>query len=108
MKKRFLILLGLCLCALLACGQDTAQTAVDPTAVPAATAAATPTASPIPLSTPEPTLAPVELQGQVFSADIETLEVPGEIESPDQLRDALSRLPRLRTVILDRAVPEGG
>ena len=107
MKKRFLILLGLCLCALLACGQDTAQTAVDPTAVPAATAAATPTASPIPLSTPEPTLAPVELQGQVFSADIETLEVPGEIESPDQLRDALSRLPRLQTVILDRAVPEG-
>ena len=107
MKKRFLILLGLCLCALLACGQDTAQTAVDPTAVPAATAAATPTASPIPLPTLEPTLAPVELQGQVFSADIETLEVPGEIESPDQLRDALSRLPRLRTVILDRAVPEG-
>ena len=64
MKNRFLILLGLCLCALLACGQDTAQTAVDPTAVPAATAAATPTASPIPLPTPEPPLAPVELQGQ--------------------------------------------
>ena len=99
MKKRILIpVVCLCLGCLFACGQEPAQPTVGVTELSAPTAT--------PLSTPEPALAPVEICGQTVSAYTEELTIPGEIETPDEIRDALFRLPNLRTVTVDRAVPE--
>ena len=103
-KSILVSLAGLCLCCLVACRQEPVPPSADATALPALTAETTPTAAPVP--TPEPTLAPVEIGGQTVSAYTEAVTIPGEIETPDGIREALSRLPNLRTVTVDRAVPE--
>ena len=103
-KSILLSIAGLCLCCLFACRQKPEQPTVQPTALPAAAAEAASTAMPVP--TPEPTLPPVEIRGQKVSAYTEALMIPGEVETPDEIWDALSGLPNLRTVTVDRAVPE--
>lgn len=103
-KSILLSIAGLCLCCLFACRQRPVQPTVQATALPAAAAEAASTAMPVP--TPEPTLPPVEIRGQKVSAYTEALMIPGEVETPDEIGDALSGLPNLRTVTVDRAVPE--
>ena len=105
------------LCSLLACGNapgapGPAVTGA-PSAEPALTAAPTPepteapTEAPIPEPTPEPTPEPVDLNGRLIPADSETLALDAAIGDPGALREAIGRLPELKTVTADREVPEG-
>ena len=110
MKKSLLIsILCLCLLCLIACDRGSAQPVAAPTAAPGGPSIdAAPAASSIPVPTPEPTLAPVEIGGQPVSAYTEELTISGEIATPDQIQDALVRLPALYSLTLDRTVPEEG
>ena len=105
------------LCWLSACGAASAAQAPaaagtpsaepSPTAAPTEAPTAAPTATPTPVPTPEPTPEPVDLNGQLIPADSEALEPEAAIGDPGLLREALVLLPGLKTVTLDREVPEG-
>ena len=101
MKKTILALaLCLCLCWLAACEEKTADVL---TASPAATSAAS-AATPAP--TPVPTLAPVLVNGQSVPADCQDLVLAEAVADPGDIREGLAALRSLKTVTLDRTVPE--
>lgn len=100
----FLLLLGLWGCR----GGSDSGNASAPIAVSASPvlAEATPAATPMAVPTPEPTPTPVQILGQSFAADTETLTVPGQVEDSEQLREALAQLPALTAVTAERLIPE--
>ena len=107
-RTGIVLLLFLLVSCLWACSGENGQAIVQPDPQGASPVAgeATPTNAPIAVPTPEPTPGFVAIQGQLFSADTETLAVPGTVEDSEPLREALSQLPNLHSVTVDRAVPE--
>lgn len=105
MRKTILALaLCLCLSCLAGCDQKTADAAdAAPSAAPLTAA---PTAAPAP--TPAPTPAPVSVNGQDVPADVEDLTLTEAVADPEAIRAGLASLPQLKTVTLDRIVPDGG
>lgn len=103
MRKTILALaLCLCLCWLAACEEKTADV---PTASPTATSAAL-AATPAPAPTPVPTPAPVLVNGQSVPADCQDLVLTEAVADPGEIREGLAALRSLKTVTLDRTVPE--
>lgn len=108
MKK--MIVLILCLCCLLACAQTARVEYPRPTAAPteAPTAEPTPEPMPTPEPTPTPTPEPVAVNGALFDWDAEAIALEGQIADPAEIREGLLGLSSLRSVALDRVVPDGG
>lgn len=95
-----LILLFLCL---FACTWQEAQAKP---ALPVLTATAAAPTAPTATKTPAPTPAFVEIGGQVFAAGSEEVTVTGVMEDSAALMEALVQLPKLKSITVDRAVPE--